>query len=135
MKKSNIIAGGAAMVAIIAVAGIAFSSFAADDSTVQKCERCNKPGMQFSEGKMTEMKASMEAKKEAMNTALENNDYNAWVEAVGEDCPMLEKINADNFSRFVEAHNLQEQARAIMEELGIEKQGFKNHMQRGFMHK
>lgn len=58
-------------------------------------------------------------KREAIETALDNNDYNAWLEAVGEDCPMTEKINEDNFSRLVEVHNLRQQAREIMEELGL----------------
>lgn len=60
---------------------------------------------------------------EAIRAALDNNDYSAWLEAVGKESQMAEKINADNFERLVEMHDLHEQARAIAEELGI---GFGN---------
>ena len=33
---------------------------------------------------------------------------------------MAEKITSDNFSKYVEAYNLQEQARTILFELGLE---------------
>ncbi|MFZ5392399.1 MAG: hypothetical protein ACOZAR_04400 [Patescibacteria group bacterium] len=60
---------------------------------------------------------------EAMKTALNNSDYEAWKTAVSElpnSEELLSKINESNFSRLVEAHNLQQQAQAIREELGIE---------------
>lgn len=64
-------------------------------------------------------------KKAAVDLAIENNDYSAWVAAHKENAPVLEKINAENFSKLVEAHNLmksgdKESAKAIMDELGIE---------------
>jgi len=58
-------------------------------------------------------------RKEAVKTALDNNDYAAWLKAVGEDSPMAEKINENNFPRLVEAHGLIEQGVKIMQELGI----------------
>lgn len=67
---------------------------------------------------------------EAVMEAVESGNYTAWVEAVGEDCQMLEKINADNFPKLTEAHDLMQggrekmqQAREIREELGMK---FKN---------
>ncbi len=59
----------------------------------------------------------------AIQTALDNNDYSAWLEAVG-DSPITEKINADNFATFVQAHQLMkagdhEGAKAIMDQLGL----------------
>ena len=129
MKKSSIvISSAAALVAVIAVSGIAFSSFAADSDTGDT--ELKRPF--FMHGLSDETReqikvdkeiwmAEREAKREEVRAALETGDYNAWVQAVGEDAPVLEKINADNFSRFVEAHELREQAGSIMEELGFER--------------
>ncbi|MFH1523184.1 MAG: hypothetical protein ABIE43_05210 [Patescibacteria group bacterium] len=81
-------------------------------------------GMYFkkdiSPGKLEELKAM----KEAMQNAIENNDYSAWLEAVGVDSPKAKIVTKDNFSKLIEAHNLvqegkYEEAREIKEELGI----------------
>ena len=137
MKKSNILmTGAAALVALVAVTGIAFMSFAQDETTDTTAD---KPPCEFRmhewqnlteeeraqlEEQMEARRAEMQAKQEAVQAAITAGDYYAWVEAVGEDCPILEKINEDNFSRYVEAHNYMEQGRAIMEELGVEHGGF-----------
>lgn len=76
------------------------------------------------------LRAGMETKMTAINAALEAGDYNAWVAAVGADCPMLEKINATNFNRYVEAHNLRQQEQEIMIELGLSR-GEGTHMGTG----
>jgi hypothetical protein len=68
---------------------------------------------------MDAMKKEMDAKRTAVNAALDNSDYNAWVQAVGTGAPILSKINADNFSKYVQAYNLEKQARQIMADLGI----------------
>ncbi len=60
-------------------------------------------------------------KREAVMNALNNNDYNALLEAVGADSKIAQIINEDNFSRFVEAHNHMQDARAIFKELGVER--------------
>lgn len=65
--------------------------------------------------------AAREARKTAINAALKANDYNAWVTAVGPNAPILQKINASKFNRFVEAYNLRQQAQTIMTELGVNK--------------
>ena len=140
MKKSSIvISSAAALVAIIAVSGLAFSSFAANSDTAGSA--INKPF--FARGISDEtreqfqadreaFRAEREARHEAVEAVLDAGDYNAWVEVVGEDAPILEKINANNFSRFMEAHKYMEQGRSIMEELGIEKGGFRMHGMGGF---
>ena len=65
-------------------------------------------------------------KHEAVKTAVDENNYTAFVEAVGEDARILETINEENFSAFVEAKTLmqegdRENARVILDELGVEK--------------
>ena len=134
MKKSHLTVGAAAITAIIAVSGFAFSSFAADDAEVEKSGFFNQHKAMYMtdeqklewQEKMKERKAEMTAKHEAVKAALEASDYEAWLEAVGEDCPILDKINQDNFFQLAEAHKLREEARVIMEELGIEKGQFKH---------
>jgi hypothetical protein len=68
--------------------------------------------------------------RSAMDTAFQNNDYNAWkalIEKSGRGTEILEKINESNFARFAEAHRImktsRDQAQAIFDELGV-KQGF-----------
>lgn len=63
---------------------------------------------------------------EAVQSALDAGDYNAWVTAVtqdGHEARMLEYINADNFGQFVEMYQLREKARAIAEKLGLPQGG------------
>ena len=82
--------------------------------------------------------AEMEAKNTAIKTAIEASDYDAWVEAIGSDNQITQKITADNFSSYVEAYNLQEQAKTILSDLGLEGNmgmgfgGDMDHGDRGF---
>ena len=61
-----------------------------------------------------------EAKRTAVETAISAGDYDSWVKAVGEDSPLLKKVNKENFARFSEAHILIEQGRTALKEMGIE---------------
>lgn len=75
---------------------------------------------------IAEREARMESMREAhdaIEAAIETNDYNAFVLA-SSGMPMSDKITEENFAKFVEAHDLRESgdiegARAIMNELGI----------------
>jgi len=68
-------------------------------------------------------KEEHQARHEAARTALENNDYAAWVNAhVG--TPMANTVDEATFAKLVEAHRLHEAgdhegARTIMEEIGF----------------
>lgn len=67
-------------------------------------------------------RAEMETKMTAVRAALTASDYSAWVaaeKAIDKDCPMLTKINADNFGKYAEAMKLRLQADAIMKDLGV----------------
>lgn len=129
--------GAAALVALVAVTSIAAVSASAstsDDSTDINNNKFSKPQRMMKnmtdeereewEAEREVRQAERDVQREAIEAALEDGDYNSWVEAVGEDCLMLEKINKDNFSQYVKAHNLQEQAREIMTDLGIDRGGF-----------
>ena len=65
-------------------------------------------------------RVEMETKHVAVQAAVASGSYEAWKLAVGEDHPFASKITAENFSRFVEAHQNVDEARAIFAELGIE---------------
>jgi hypothetical protein len=67
-----------------------------------------------------ERQAQMETNRTAAFAAIEAGDYSAWQEAVGDNNPFADKITADNFPRFIEAHNLRQAADSIMSELGVE---------------
>jgi len=61
---------------------------------------------------------------DVMEKAFDTNDYNAWKSQMVGGGRVTEVINAQNFSRFTEAHKLAEQgkiteANAIRSELGL----------------
>ena len=67
------------------------------------------------------------AHHEAMQAAISNNDYDAWLGLIG-DKNITEYVNADNFDQFVAMHNFMkndqfEEAKAIAEELGLPERG------------
>jgi len=64
-------------------------------------------------------KADFKAKQTEVENALKSGNYEAWVAAVGTDNPLISKITAANFSRYVEIYNLHQQEQAIMAELGL----------------
>lgn len=124
IKKSQL-ALGLTTLAIIGAVGISSSVLAANTTNTNNglgLSRGNGQGLALTEEQKAEREArrsEMETKLSAVNTALEAGDYNAWVAAVGADCPMLEKINDYNFNRYVEAYKLRQQEQKIMEELGL----------------
>ena len=66
---------------------------------------------------------------EAVQTALKNNDFSAWQEAV-KNRPIAEKVTKEDFSKMVELHNFREgvehqKANKIRKELGF---GHHGHM-------
>jgi len=72
---------------------------------------------------------------EAMLKVFEKKDYNAWKSLMG-NRPITQKINASNFSKFVEMRNLMLQgktaeANKIKAELGLG-QGIGQGMNRGY---
>ncbi|MCK5460559.1 hypothetical protein KAI58_01075 [Candidatus Gracilibacteria bacterium] len=59
-----------------------------------------------------------------IESAFENNDYNAWIEQMEGRGRVIQVVNADNFSLFAEAHRLAkegkfDEAKAIRTELGL----------------
>ena len=70
---------------------------------------------------------------EAMIEAIDNNNYSAWKELMG-DNSVIEKITEENFAKFVEARQLMvdgkyEEAEALREELGLQNnRGFRKGM-------
>ena len=70
--------------------------------------------------------AEMTVQRTAVTAAINSNDYNAWVKAVGADSPLAKKVTAANFAKFSEAHKLMEQARAIFTDLGLDN-GIEGH--------
>jgi len=130
MKKKNIYKGAVAL-AVVGLIGATFVSADAAANRRAELARSANLGQNLTEeqrgereARREEHKAQRTEKHEAVQEALDNGDYNAWKEAVGENCPMLEKINEGNFSRLVEAHELRQEAKSIMEELGVEKDNF-----------
>lgn len=119
--------GAASLVALAAVGGISMTALASDENSVMEKGRrfFNK---QLTDEQKAELPAQalermeeMKTKTEEVKNAIDAGDYEAWVKAVGEKCPLLSKINKDNFGKYVEAQKLMEQADVIMKDLGIEK--------------
>lgn len=120
MKKSNLlISASAAMVALIAVTGMAMYSFAAGNEETAANDRQRPENFEKPELPATARAQGGWQKMEKMLSALEAGDYETWAAALPENCPMKEKINKDNFSRLLEAETLMKEADAIMAELGV----------------
>lgn len=131
MKKSYIALGVLALT-VISTIGLASATMAAgkNNSNGQKYKNTYENKIQLT----TEQKATLDAKRTAnqakqtaVKAALDANDYNAWVTAVGSDSSLLTKINASNFSQLVnayklrvQANDLEKQANTIMTGLGLE---------------
>jgi len=83
----------------------------------------------FAKGENRARFALNEEQRLSIENAINSGDYQAWKELhAGIDNEITQKINEGNFTRFTEAQKLMtqsrenmESARAIMEELGIEK--------------
>ncbi len=58
-------------------------------------------------------------KDNAIKVALEENDYNAWLKAVGKDSKRAKIITKDKFSQLVKAHKLMKEAQEIRLKLGL----------------
>ena len=127
-RTKTIIAGAAALVALVGISGLALRSFAADSTTVADTSSgdaavgCPMKGG-FGKNLSVSDRVAFDAKRTAVQAAITAGDYDAWIKTLPVDAPILTKINKDNFARFVEAHKLQEQAKAIYTELGIDKMG------------
>ena len=140
------------LVVLAAIGGMAFYSFAATNSGVTSTA----PGGNASAGpgntifgrhwggrpltateqtQLDARSADAQAKFEAVQKALTTNDYDAWVaaiKAINPDSPILSKINSTNFSKFAEAHTDIRNARAILNDLGVDGPGYGIGMGPGF---
>ncbi len=106
MKNKALIIGGAGLIALVVTAGLAASSFAY-------------------QGDMSRERPSHASPRhEAIAAVMTTGDYNAWKELMANKGRMSELINEDNFSQFVQAHELMmngdiTQAQAIRADLGL----------------
>lgn len=128
MNQTNKLIVGASLLSLAVTGGLVAMTQAASNtedtaSSMAQTER------RFERG---EMKENMTAVKEAV----ENNDYQAWVDAMSEH-PHADDLDLSEatFAKFVEAHALmqdrdREGAKAIFEELGLQRPG-KGHGPRG----
>lgn len=68
------------------------------------------------------------ARHEAIEKAINNNDYNAWLNAVGSDSQLAKNVTQEEFPVFIEAHKLMLQAQEKLKTIGLDGMGFKNKM-------
>lgn len=128
--KATIVASFALMAAIGAgTIGMGLIADAHPDNL-----KANGGGWNLSE----EQKAEMQIRREQMEQAFQNNDYEAWKNLVVSRPKMTDSITEENFSKFAEMHNLMEEgkfeeAKAIRDELGIA--GLGRGIGRGFQGK
>lgn len=123
MKNKKLFNLGLVVAGVVALTGVTLASAAFPER--------GGDGEGVSPEQRQEHRAEVQDIKEAVRTAVENNDYQAWVDAHGDGergAEMLELINESNFSQFVEMHNLmqaddKEGAKAIAESLGLPDKG------------
>jgi len=135
--KKTIISGTVVLAILAAIGGglLITNPVSANSGQIGDWGGFNRPP--WTEEKIEEIESNWEEKRPKMHTkwreinaALEAGDYEAWLEAVEPGSSMSDEITEENFPLFVEAHQKMWEAREIMEELGIEKDGF-----RKFRHK
>lgn len=76
------------------------------------------------EAKRADRQKTMATRQAAVQTAIANNDYQAWLTAVGTNGSLVSKITAANFPKYVQAYNLEQQADKILTDLGITRGNF-----------
>ena len=138
-KKKALFGLGTLSLALLAAGTVSAAANTATNTTETTNTKGNRPALagknrpELTDEQKSEMEAKrseMETKMTAVRAAVTAGDYNAWVkaqQAIDEDCPLLTKITADNFSRYAEAQKLREQAMAIDKELGLEEMGRGGH--------
>ncbi|MBU1202779.1 hypothetical protein KKH39_01920 [Patescibacteria group bacterium] len=72
----------------------------------------------------TERFQAMQTERDAMVSAIENRDYQAWKEIVDSRPHITDYINESNFDKFAQMHELMmagklEEAQAVRDELGL----------------
>ncbi|MBU1036708.1 hypothetical protein KKF32_01565 [Patescibacteria group bacterium] len=127
MKKVKFIAPLALLVLVITVGTV----FAAQTVTIGDSPNVNLRNFKERPKFDSEKFAEMQEKFAAVQETIKNSDYDIWAELMA-DSPITEYINKDNFAKFVEMHNLMDQAKQIGEELGIEKMAGHRGMMKGF---
>lgn len=103
---------------LLMVGAVSVSAQAADDSKIQQPHE-NRPRLQ---NLSDEELATMKAKHDAVHQAIETADYEAFEKATNGD-EKFANITSENFGDLVKAHKLMEEAKAIMESLGLESPG------------
>lgn len=134
-KKLSLTLGLGAL-GILLTAGLASAALAAgpnaasgkgNNNSLNHLGRGQGMGLEMSTTQRAEVMAKREERRQAnsshrtaVEVALKANNYQAFVQAVGESHPILKKVNASNFTRLVELYNLKQQEQKIMTELGLE---------------
>ena len=132
-----------AIVAGIMTLATSLSAFAANGDQ-NEAGRMGLRGMGERPEMTEEMQAEMEVMRAEISEALESGNYSEWVELMEDhkpDNPMVDEITEDEFPDFMEAHKKMEDARELMEGIGVEGRGFGHggmgkmgKMGRGFNH-
>ena len=137
MKNKNIVTSSVLSLAMIALAsGFAFNVYAqtSDESVGDAMFRGERFGQNVNltdeqkaerESHWTEMDAIRVEHQATMQAALNSGNYDTWAKAVtsqmGVDAKILTQVNTNNFSEFVEAHQLMTQAQDKFTALGIDR--------------
>jgi hypothetical protein len=123
MKKDNLIKGAAVLgVLTLMTGGVVAANAAGNNSKSLEGKNRGQNAVTLTatqQANRTERQTEMKTRQDAIEAAIKANDYAAWVKAVGENNPITKKITKDNFAKFIEAHNLVEQARTIFTDLGL----------------
>lgn len=140
MKKYQKVLGGLAVFTAATASGVALTA-ATQSADAQDFEE---KGERFRPEISEEQKAEMQERREALETAIENNNYDAWKEVMDQRVDVTDVINEENFEQFAEMHQLMEegefeQAQEIRDELGLQAphggmgpRGHKSHRGFGF---
>ena len=121
MKNYQKILGGLAVFTAAAASGVMFT---ASTHTVGAAT-FNGHGVDMMPGISTEQRADMQERHEAIEAAIENNDYDAWKNTMDQRVNITDVVTKENFDQFTEMHRLMEagefeKAQEIRDELGLQ---------------
>lgn len=130
MKNNSKLVLGAIALSVIVSGGMAMATFAkeANHENDERREHSEEFKAEHKGQNHSEFKEQMQAAK----SALESNDYNAWVEALSDHPKSEEFVTQENFNTLLQAKALRdegkmEEAKQLLKDSGIKMRG--KHMQ------
>ncbi len=156
-QKNLFLAGSAALISLVAIGSVATASLAASDengfsffpgkgskgnlseeekdSWIKEREEWKEDlVLRRDEFKQEREQIRVSLRSEAIQNAINSGDFQSWQEAIGDNCPLSDRLGEEEFSQLENHEDFKQEMRKIKEEMGMEK-GFGRNKSSGFQGK